>query len=778
MNFKINFLLFLFTNIAFVNGQTASDSSYLIMPFGHTSSINDFSINSDGSNMVTVGFDKKIIIWDLNTNKEITSFIGHTDNINTVDYSFDGLKIVTGSWDNTLKVWDAKNGKLIQTLVGHSEHPDKVFFMNTNNDRVISVCNARGQKEVFIWDLKTGNKIYQFVGDIAILNKREDILFVGNSWEDMVSSFSLKTGEKLKDYIGLSYGDIKFSGAKSIIYCLSTDQTDNRLIAAGGDGSPIVWDIKTGKQLLKLEGHKSRVFSAGFSQNGAHIFTAGDDDQIIKIWNSKSGKLLFEFKDSLAGSIRSALFSSDDKYFAFVSSDYVKVFEMNNLKKIKEVPIKGFYDSKLSLTSNSRWFAVSCEKSVNYYDFDSGNLIKELKGLTVNTILNTSENTHLQSSLDCYISVNNFIFNIRDPSSMQFVKEKLIYISPDENIGWVWQNKNEVLEVKLPSFEIINKISLSQTAEILSIKIQLSEKYIFLEYNDSIHIYNRSNNNLVIKIPGQKLALSSKPDIIGVTTNQLINEINYINQNDILIWNIDSKDTLYYNKENNYTTSLHFSADSKYFLSLSEVGPYYGFSFVYDLEQGTIIDTIGIEIPHARFTNKNNVLYSNASSFDDRNNPIINIRDFINHNDIGTIKGVNPTIDWAEKYYAATSNNTIQVFSEKDYLLKASFTGHTDVITDVMFNSKNNKLISSSLDNQTIIWDIERECEIYRLIILEDNNWIIRLPNSPYYMSSTDALNQLNCVDNKTGVCDMKAYNLKYNRPDIVLDTIGKFFQE
>jgi WD40 repeat protein len=778
MKLKLIFLLFLLANIAFTNAQISSDSLKLILPFGHTGAIEDFSINSRGNNMVTVGSDKKIIIWDLNTYKEIFNWIGHTDYINTVDYSFDDSKIATGSWDKTIKIWDAKNGKLLQTLIGHTVHPDKVFFLNKNNNRVISVSNSRGNHEVYVWDLITGEIIFKFFGDIATTNKREDILFVGNSSENLVSAYSLKSGEKVKDYIGLSNEDIQFSGAKSIIYSLTLDQTNKRLMAAGGDGCPIVWNIKTGKKLLKLEGHKSRIFSAGFSFNGKHIFTAGDEDQTIKIWNSKTGRLIYEYKDSLAGSIRSALFSNDDKYFAFIGFNGVKVFEMNSFEIIKEITIPSLYGSKLSLTNNSNWLAVSCDKSIKYYDFATGNLIKELKGKTIYSRLNTFENTDQQSSLENYISGDNFIIKIEDPSSIQFIQDTLINISCEKNSGWFLKNKNELLEVKLPSFEVLNKINLKPTHEISSIKMNISEKNIFLEYDDSIYIYNRSNNQFVKKFAGQNLTLSNESSIIGYTTNQLINDPDYPDQNALLIINIELNDTIYYYKKYDYTTKLQFSSNSKFLISLSVIGAYDGYAIVHDLEQRKIIDTIGYEIPNAIFTKNNFVLYNEALYFDDRNNAYINIRDFINHKNVGSFKGEKPKLDWDEKYYTTISNDTIQVFSEQDFLQKASLIGHSDVITNLIFNSRINKMISCSLDNKIIVWDVQKQCEIYRLIILEDENWIVQLPNSPFYMASKKAFNLLNCRNNEMNNCDMKAYDLKYNRPDIVLDSIGNFFQK
>jgi WD40 repeat protein len=308
--------------------------------------------------------------------------------------------------------------------------------------------------------------------------------------------------------------------------------------------------------------------------------------------------------------------------------------------------------------------------------------------------------------------------------------------------------------------------------------MNLSEKYIFLEYIDSIYIFNRSNNQFVKKFAGQNLTLSNESSIIGYTINQLINDPDYADQNDLLVINIDLNDTIYYYKKYDYTTKLQFSSNSKFLISLSVIGFYDGYALVHDLEQRKIIDTIGYEIPNAIFTKNNLVLYNDALSFDDRNNAYIQIRDFINHKNVGSFKGEKPKLDWDKKYYTTISNDTIHVFAEQDFLQRASLTGHSDDIENLIFNSGINKLISCSLDNQIIVWDVEKQCEIYKLILLEDENWIVQLPNSPFYMASKNAFNLLNCINNKMNNCDMKAYDLKYNRPDLVLDTIGKFFQK
>ena len=71
MKLKIILLIFLLTNIKFIIAQTSSDSFQLVLPFDLTDTINDFSINSKGNNILTLGFDNQIIVWNIEKKCEI-----------------------------------------------------------------------------------------------------------------------------------------------------------------------------------------------------------------------------------------------------------------------------------------------------------------------------------------------------------------------------------------------------------------------------------------------------------------------------------------------------------------------------------------------------------------------------------------------------------------------------------------------------------------------------------------------------------------------------------
>lgn len=74
------------------------------------------------------------------------------------------------------------------------------------------------------------------------------------------------------------------------------------------------------------------------------------------------------------------------------------------------------------------------------------------------------------------------------------------------------------------------------------------------------------------------------------------------------------------------------------------------------------------------------------------------------------------------------------------------------------------------------VFNTKTKNNIYNFISLINRNWIITLPNSPYYMCSKDASKMLHYVTPSLKVIGFDQLDPVYNRPDIVLDSIGKYF--
>ncbi len=91
------------------------------------------------------------------------------------------------------------------------------------------------------------------------------------------------------------------------------------------------------------------------------------------------------------------------------------------------------------------------------------------------------------------------------------------------------------------------------------------------------------------------------------------------------------------------------------------------------------------------------------------------------------------------------------------------------------FNAASNLLFIKHDSHFEFFHTIEQR-SISNLYQLENNNYLVKLPNSPYYMCSKDASKMLHYVTPSLKVIGFEQLDPVYNRPDIVLDSIGKYF--
>jgi WD40 repeat protein len=97
-------------------------------------------------------------------------------------------------------------------------------------------------------------------------------------------------------------------------------------VAAGDNGTLIEWDLETGRQLRKLEGHPDvRAWALTFSPDGAMI-VSGDVSGAVMFWDAASGKPLSGPEKDHAKWVNSIVFSPDGKTMVSASDDRTLVF--------------------------------------------------------------------------------------------------------------------------------------------------------------------------------------------------------------------------------------------------------------------------------------------------------------------------------------------------------------------------------------------------------------------------------------------------------------------
>src|SRR5262249_35904632 len=94
----------------------------------HKGWVTDVAFSPDGRRVLSGSWDTTARLWDLESSKEIHTFIGHTDRVYCVDLSRNGRFALTGSGDSTVRLWDVEKGIEIRSFIEQKIPPARVAF--------------------------------------------------------------------------------------------------------------------------------------------------------------------------------------------------------------------------------------------------------------------------------------------------------------------------------------------------------------------------------------------------------------------------------------------------------------------------------------------------------------------------------------------------------------------------------------------------------------------------------------------------------------------------
>jgi WD40 repeat protein/S1-C subfamily serine protease len=239
--------------------------------------------------------------------EQVAKLSGHATN-ETVEFatiSPDGGRVLSGSDDRMVILHDRITGKVIRKfgpaggrIVSARFSPDGRRALTAGEDKMIR-----------LWDLQTGQLLREFKGHLE-------------------SVFSLA-----------------FAPDGRLFYSTSGGRD---LWNDGSDSAVRVWDVESGRELRKLEGHKRRVFSVDVSPDGRQVLTGGDISIIL--WDASTGKIIRRL-DGHTGLLSCVSFLPDGK--RAVSSSYDKTIRLWDLSTGKQI------HSVVGHPKEVTWFAVS-----------------------------------------------------------------------------------------------------------------------------------------------------------------------------------------------------------------------------------------------------------------------------------------------------------------------------------------------------------------------------------------------------------------------------------
>jgi WD40 repeat protein len=181
---------------------------------------------------------------------------GHTDWVWGVVHLPDGRRIITCSADSSLRLWDLESGIQIGDNWEDEEDEDEARFLTLAlSPNGTTVASGSSDGTVRLWDVNTGNVRAKWTGHTDIV------------WQ----------------------------------VCWSPD--GERVVSRCSDGMVRMWDVGSSKAVLHPIKTWTRASAVAYSPDGGSIAIGGEMDEYgVKIWDSKTGDLLFTVEHDLSDS--------------------------------------------------------------------------------------------------------------------------------------------------------------------------------------------------------------------------------------------------------------------------------------------------------------------------------------------------------------------------------------------------------------------------------------------------------------------------------------------
>ncbi|KAI1924766.1 hypothetical protein LOZ64_000643 [Ophidiomyces ophidiicola] len=121
----------------------------------HGYSVLDLTVTGDNARFASVGGDKQVFLWDVESGSTVRRWVGHDAKVEAVDFGGEADSVViSGSADTTVKIWDTRSltSKPMQTL---TEAGDNVSSLHTHMP-TYTIMSGSYDGRIRTYDLRMG----------------------------------------------------------------------------------------------------------------------------------------------------------------------------------------------------------------------------------------------------------------------------------------------------------------------------------------------------------------------------------------------------------------------------------------------------------------------------------------------------------------------------------------------------------------------------------------------------------------------------------------------
>ena len=758
MDRRAQIFLFFFLTFNRVFAQQFIDSLVFVNSSGHASYVQYAALSPNKKMLLTASWDNDCIIWDLVTGKQLLEFSGHSNGLIKAIFDPKGQQVISAAYDGNVFLWDANTGKLLDSLyrtteiiqnIALNERGDKLVIMHEHETVLLNLARQSEVPlhiETSLPSLMSGNRLLiARKNQLIRLQLNDSILIDTLTFNDAIKAFYLPNDQ---------------------LICMAFSQ-DKALQIANLDKALIF-------RKLPLE-QSLNVISV--SKDLQHILAITKYTEAFKLYNLKDSTLWQpELKEKIP--VWTAFFN-DNSFLIYASdkdrTDQVLIFDARkSLIKSLDIDVRGIPLSFLLDETLNLLIVTYTDYSTRIIDLNTLN-IKELKGkLLLNyhyfedkqadvIFSSYSDKDPLLSELSGSLQFNT---NSLEFSFLPLHNGWIKYFQVEKSLGHMLTVSNDsvIKEIELSSNTVVRDFKFP---EVIKKAFYMSEPHqILIVFQQSIGVFDFQTKDLILyfKSPNQIQDVSCNHQYIAVL---FASEIFILDGTFNLLKVISTPSTDF--------TTLKISANQKHCLANSADQ-----IMVMKLQGAnteihfTAADQSALGV-HTFNLNGSEILLSQ----DQNHLQLFDLKTGNKLNNLevkGVIIGSEQFTEQSFFVYLAFGDSIELLEFKADEILSKRFSTKYSYVYSSHLNLANNVFFASFSDKTCFAYNFQNGQSIMSYMLLENNNWLVKLPNSPYYMCSKDASKMLHYVTPSMKVIGFEQLDPVYNRPDIVLDSISKYF--
>ena len=295
------------------------------------------SYSPDGKYLVSVGRQKQVCVWNLETQHEVPK-LEDPQGDSLVVFSPDGKYLASALGSGGFKIWDFGTGKVYLNQPLEKTHFKSIAFDQTA--RLIALADTSGN--IYVYKVETRQAVGKFKIPVQVnaicFDASGTQIFAGGRTGELLEldpgtgnvTLIIKHVNTINSLSLLDKGKtLIVSGNNNIVYVYTmsdkkiiaklegysfTISRDERYIVSASNYNPVwIWDTQSWNRLRTLVGITDRVLSVDFSPDGIYMASTGFENK-VRLWNFQTATLV---KDLPAESIILPVVFSSDAHFLF-----------------------------------------------------------------------------------------------------------------------------------------------------------------------------------------------------------------------------------------------------------------------------------------------------------------------------------------------------------------------------------------------------------------------------------------------------------------------------